>query len=290
MNLTNLRYFVTVAKLGSITRAAKATFVSESAVSKTIKQLEDELGVKLFDRQGRTIKLNQSGKIFFSYASDSLNLLDRGVSAVKSANNTETVPINVLFTVASPLIPTVAVKIKRTLPHVSLNIHQRTNFAKDFQQFDFIVSTKKIKDFTVIPLLTEELLVGSKAAINPVNDFVQAKELEKEDFIGESEDNELQQTIDHYLQKNELKFNFKYQSDEPATVRQLIMAGLGIGFIPQITWGKWVKSDQIRTARLLPHAPYRTIYLCSPHQELTPTQILFSNEIAAVFMQAKSTS
>lgn len=59
MNLTDLNYFVRVASIGSVTETAKLAYVSESAISKTIKQLEEEIGVKLFDRQGRTIKLNQ---------------------------------------------------------------------------------------------------------------------------------------------------------------------------------------------------------------------------------------
>ena len=62
MNLTTLKYFILVASLGSITEVAKEAYVSQSAVSKTIKQLEEEIGVELFDREGRTIKLNQQGK------------------------------------------------------------------------------------------------------------------------------------------------------------------------------------------------------------------------------------
>ncbi len=63
MNLTTLKYFISVASLGgSITEVAKEAYVSQSAVSKTIKQLEEEIGVELFDREGRTIKLNQQGK------------------------------------------------------------------------------------------------------------------------------------------------------------------------------------------------------------------------------------
>ena len=54
MNLTTLKYFISVASLGSITEAAQEAYVSQSAVSKTIKQLEEEIGVKLFDREGRT--------------------------------------------------------------------------------------------------------------------------------------------------------------------------------------------------------------------------------------------
>lgn len=133
MNLTTLKYFISVASLGSITEAAKEAYVSQSAVSKTIKQLEEEIDVKLFDREGRTIKLNQQGKLFYSYVSDSLNLLDRGIKAVQGSKNIDQSPLNVLFTVASPLISKIILRMQEVLPNISLNIHQKKYFRQRFR-------------------------------------------------------------------------------------------------------------------------------------------------------------
>lgn len=181
MNLTTLKYFISVASLGSITEVAKEAYVSQSAVSKTIKQLEEEIGVELFDREGRTIKLNQQGKLFYSYVSDSLNLLDRGIKAVQGSNQS---PLNVLFTVTSPLISKIILRMQEVLPNISLNIHQKNSFAKDLEQFDFIISTAKIPNFNSIPITTEKLLIGAKKGILPNKDFIELKELEKYIFVG----------------------------------------------------------------------------------------------------------
>ena len=54
-------------------------------IRKFCKPTSEEIGVELFDREGRTIKLNQQGKLFYSYVSDSLNLLDRGIKAVQGS-------------------------------------------------------------------------------------------------------------------------------------------------------------------------------------------------------------
>lgn len=289
MNLIGLKYFVSVASLGSVTEAAKRAFVSESAISKTIKQLEEEIGVKLFDRQGRTIKLNQQGKVFYTYVSDSLNLLNRGINAVRVNSINKTSEINVLFTVGSPLIPIIALKMQKLLPNVSLNIHQRTIFAKDLKQFDFIISSNKIADFTTIPLLREEIVIGWKRNFMRKKNMFNITELENFTFVGENDETELQQTINKFMLSNDLKLNFKYQSDEPATVREMIIAGLGIGFIPSVTWGEYFKnSNAIDIARIIPKSPHRIIYLNTPHQTLTDTQRLFSNEIANVLVEAQS--
>ncbi len=289
MNLTGLKYFVSVASLGSVTEAAKRAFVSESAISKTIRQLEEEIGVRLFDRQGRTIKLNQQGKVFYSYVSDSLNLLNRGINAVRVNSTNKTSEINVLFTVGSPLIPIIALKMQKLLPNVSLNIHQRTTFAKDLKQFDFIISSHKISGFTTIPLLKEEIVIGWKRNFMRKKNIFNINELENFIFVGENDETELQQTINKFILSNDLKLNFKYQSDEPATVREMIIAGLGIGFIPSVTWGGYFKnSNAIDIARIVPKSPHRIIYLNTPYQTLTDTQRLFSNEIANVLVEAQS--
>lgn len=283
MNLNHLKYFVALANLGSVTKVAEENYVSQPAVSKMIKQLETELGVKLFDRDGRTIKLNEAGKLFYSYVSDSLNLLNRGIKAVQNQQINQQKPINVLFTVASPLISQIILRMQKILPTLSLNIHQKNNFAKDLEQFDFIISTQKIPNFSSIPLITEEIKIGAKKGILPNKNFIEANELKKYVLIGLDQDMELQQTIEQYLAGQKLKLNYKYQSDEPATVRQLIASGLGIGFIPAVSWHNFDKPD-IVTAHLLPTPPQRTIFLNSPHANLNDAQRLFSNEIANAFL------
>ncbi len=96
----------------------------------------------------------------------------------------------------------------------------------------------------------------------------------------------LQQTIDQFLNAHKIKLNYQYQSDEPATVRQLIANGIGIGFIPAISWWDF-ETQNITKAHIYPEAPQRTIYLNSPHHNLTNAQRLFSNEIANVSLQER---
>ena len=64
MNFRQLEYVVEVNRCGSINRAAQALFISQPALSSSIKKLELELGVRLFERRGRHIELNTYGEIF----------------------------------------------------------------------------------------------------------------------------------------------------------------------------------------------------------------------------------
>ncbi len=68
LNFHHLRYFWAVAKDGNLTRAAKQLHVSQSALSTQIKQLEADLGQRLFQRTGRTLTLTEAGHVALSYA------------------------------------------------------------------------------------------------------------------------------------------------------------------------------------------------------------------------------
>lgn len=66
MELYQLKNFQTIARFENVSRAAEELNVSQPALSMTISQIESELGVKLFDRKGRSIKLNDAGKVFLN--------------------------------------------------------------------------------------------------------------------------------------------------------------------------------------------------------------------------------
>ena len=78
MELLQLKYFMTVAKLEKISAAAKALYISAPALSTSISRLEKELGVQLFDRYAKRIALNAQGEIFLRYVNQMFDTLDCG--------------------------------------------------------------------------------------------------------------------------------------------------------------------------------------------------------------------
>jgi LysR family transcriptional regulator, transcription activator of glutamate synthase operon len=83
MELQQLKYFQTVARLGHMTRAAEELYVSQPSLSRSIARLEQELGAPLFDRQGRRIRLNQYGEVLLrrvDFAFEDLELARREIT------------------------------------------------------------------------------------------------------------------------------------------------------------------------------------------------------------------
>ncbi len=83
MELLQLKYFLELARTEHLSRTAQKLMISPPSLSSTIKKLENELGVKLFDRSKQRIYLNENGKQFYSYVEQAIGLLDTGVALFK---------------------------------------------------------------------------------------------------------------------------------------------------------------------------------------------------------------
>jgi LysR family cyn operon transcriptional activator len=82
MELRHLRYFKALADCMNFTRAAERVHVTQSTLSHQIRQLEDELGVALFERTGKRVTLTAAGEMFLEYSVEALGAIDRGITAI----------------------------------------------------------------------------------------------------------------------------------------------------------------------------------------------------------------
>ena len=74
LNLKHLRYFWSVASQGSIARAAESLYLTPQTISGQLRDLEEQVGAKLFSREGRNLVLTDTGRLVFSYADEMFRL------------------------------------------------------------------------------------------------------------------------------------------------------------------------------------------------------------------------
>jgi LysR family pca operon transcriptional activator len=103
----HLRIFMEVARQRSVVNAAKVIHISQPAVTKTIGELERTLGVKLFEREGRGIKLTAHGEIFMRHAGSTVLSMQRAIDSVTSLGSATSPPVRIgaLPTVSSRVLP-----------------------------------------------------------------------------------------------------------------------------------------------------------------------------------------
>ena len=131
MELRHLRYFVALAEEGSFTRAARRTHVTQSTLSHQIRQIEDELGTRLFDRIGKRVVITTAGEALLETATRALREVDEGVRRVRAGPDplTGTLRIGATHTFNIKLNPDCLAAFLEAHPSVSVTV--RELFATD---------------------------------------------------------------------------------------------------------------------------------------------------------------
>jgi LysR family transcriptional regulator, cyn operon transcriptional activator len=120
MEIRQLRYFLDIAQTEHLTQSAHNLFVTQSTLSHGLRQLEDELGVKLFDRVGRGLRLSQPGAAFRAYAGRALQEIEAGRMALTEMAGLQsgTLTVGVIPTFLNTLVPGAVAAFSAAYPKV----------------------------------------------------------------------------------------------------------------------------------------------------------------------------
>src|ERR1700733_3121444 len=124
MELQQLKYFREVAEREHVTRASEKLFVSQSAVSRAVTQLEKELGVPLFYRQGRAVVLSPYGRIFLQHVTRALSILESGKRLLneQTGEDSGTVSLGFLHSLGIEMVPRLIKEYRRKHPRIQFTL------------------------------------------------------------------------------------------------------------------------------------------------------------------------
>ncbi|WP_282942984.1 LysR substrate-binding domain-containing protein [Paenibacillus sp. RC67] len=251
MELQQLIYFQQVAHSENITRTAGDLRVSQPALSKMIRTLEEELGASLFDRKGKRIELNTRGKKFLKRVEAALNELNEARNEIQDEEGEVKGTIRLSFDVASSIIPNLIREFRTLHPDVTFQLSQHDTYTAS-TNFDLCVTSLPIglhgTEKTV--LLNEEIVLAVPKD-NPLSNqaSLRLEQIANEGLISLKRGRSLREKTDAFCKVAGFIPRITFESDDPATVRALIRAGQGISFIPSITW-KGATDESIRLLRI----------------------------------------
>jgi DNA-binding transcriptional LysR family regulator len=124
MELQQLKYFREVAKREHVTRAAEKLFVSQSAISRAVSQLEEELGISLFYRQGRAVVLSRYGRVFLEHVTQALSILENGKRLLSEQTGKESgsVSLGFLHSLGIEMVPRLIKEYCRKHPKIQFTL------------------------------------------------------------------------------------------------------------------------------------------------------------------------
>jgi len=195
MELRHLRYFIEVALEENVTRAAEKLHVSQPALSRQVKDLEEELGFPLLVRTAKSVSLTEAGRVFLDEASEVLERLEQGIVRAREAAEGGGCEIHVGYapSLTVKILPPTIRAFQSEFPNVKVNLHDMSSeeMLEGFRDgsLDFVLMPeRKIKTVSGVcfeALKTEELClaVGLEHPFARL-DKVQMEKLKGEKLIG----------------------------------------------------------------------------------------------------------
>lgn len=244
MDLGKLYYFYIVAKYEHITRAAEELHISQPALSKHMKDLEGELGVPLFIKQGRNIVLTNFGAYLKEKAENVFGILKEVPEELEKMKGIakNTIRLNVLA--ASTVITDAIVSYKKKNKNVMFQVIQN----EEETDCDISVTTSSV-DFIRLPAFEKSYIMEEKIylAVPKKSEYaneesIDLRNVKNKGFVNLAGSRLFRVVCDKYCRLVGFEPKIVFESDSPIAVKNIIGAGAGIGFWPAFSWGK-VPSD-----------------------------------------------
>ncbi len=254
MDLLHLQYFKTVAKTQHITKAAEELMISQSALSKAIIKLEDDLGAALFDRSSSKIKLNSAGEAFLRHTNTIFHELELGRNEVLELVGPESGEVS-LATSVPGFLPDLMEQFLTT--HRSVRIHQAIMPLPTIKDplmhgdLDFAFSSSPIDSTGILwtPLLDEEiyLMVPASHRLAGCHDLY-LKDFKEDNFICPSAGYGPRNLTDELCAKAGFPPKITFEGTFPEMLGKLVSLQLGVGFISASTAKQFMNSTTDSTS------------------------------------------
>jgi DNA-binding transcriptional LysR family regulator len=241
MELLQLYYFQTVARFEHMTRAAEELQIAQPSLSKTISRLEEDLGVPLFERKNKQIKLNAFGRLFLDRVNQVFLELNEGKRELAELAGRMQKQITLAVSIPRVLPQLLGSFLKR-YPEIRFQQVLKSSASMKQQlekgEIDFCISSVPIEGEEIVwePLITEEIyLVVPPEHRLAKRDKVFLREVKDEPFISMNEGYGFRNLTDEFCREAGFVPNIAFEGDEPGVIGDLVRQGLGIAFIPEIT-------------------------------------------------------
>ena len=240
MELYQLKTFVAIAREGSLTRAAERVFTSAPAVSAQLKALEDELGVKLFERTPRGMILTEAGRKMLDEAERTLASATRMRSAAEQIRGAAQGLVR-FGTVVDPValrLGDVLVKLAERHPHVSLQLRQGLSYetltAVQNGELDcaYVLSdSEQVDGLELQRLGAVDLAITLPLAVAEARPELNLDQLVALPWVGTPPSCILRAHLDRLFAASGREFRPRQTADSETTMRSMVASGMGAGLL-----------------------------------------------------------
>ena len=242
INYESYKIFYVVALYGSITKAANSLYISQPAITKSIKKLETDLGITLFNRGPKGVTLTENGKIFYDFIKNGVESFMNGEHKLTSLKNLETgiIKIGASATVTRYFLLPFIEKFHILFPNIDISITNglTNNLISDLKKgsLDLLILN--------LPMIDDNDLVITQCAVlndcfagnldykKQINNPISLKELVNNfPIITQKEPSNTRAFLNSIMEKNNISFHPKFDIVSYALVKDFAKIGMGISYI-----------------------------------------------------------
>lgn len=242
MNLYQLRYFAELAREQHYTNAAQRLNISQPSLSHAISQLEEELGVQLFEKIGRGTRLTEYGSDFLQCVNRSLSILDNGIEDMqRHARGEGLIRLGFLTQLGVELIPSLASRFLSRNPDLKIDFTFHADRTPELleglkqQRFDLVFCARPVEseDFSCVPIDRQELvLIVQENHPLAAKERISLDETMQYPYIFFDNSTGLRPVIDELFEKIGKTPKIAYETDEEQVIFGLVSHGFGIAVTP----------------------------------------------------------
>lgn len=238
MELLQLKYFLAVAKSEHMTNTAKQLHIAQPALTQSIHRLEQELGVSLFERAGRGIRLSPAGAYVRDRVKPAMETLENVVRDVQLFQQGEQGVVRVGVHAASGVAIDGIAAYSELNPHVSFEITQDERE----RHRDVIVTTITPRGSSTVENAVEKTPFSERIGIavpasSALGNTASLADFASERFIALAGSRRFREVCDTFCARRAFTPHIAFESDNPLVVKKMIGLGLGVGFWPDHSWG-----------------------------------------------------
>jgi LysR family hydrogen peroxide-inducible transcriptional activator len=247
MEVHQLRYFCAVAETLSFTRAAAREQVAQPSLSQQIMKLEEELGVRLFDRLGRAVRLTEPGQLFLRRARLILGELRAAKEEVAEKQSTVSgkICVGVIPTIAPYFLPARIALFSRKFPNAAITVVEDVTvrlldrLRGGLVDMAVMALPARGHDLECYPLRTERLFaILPKGHALSRKRSLKMKELRDEPFLLLRDDHCFRDTAIEVCKNARILPQVVFESGQFSSILGMVAAGLGISIVPEMALEK----------------------------------------------------
>ena len=286
MDMEQLKYFQCMAEMEHMTHAAEELCISQSALSRSINRIEFQLGVPLFNREGRGLKLNRHGTHFLYRGTRILKEYEDAIREMKSITHPEfgEISFGFLHSLGTEMVPRIISSFKQLHPKVKFKLHQNSSGALLQQLVEGILDlclVTPMPNFVQIEfseIWKDRLYLALPPSHRLANcETIEMEQLVDEPFIFQKKGLGLRNRMDALCKEANFMPFIAFEGEEISTVLGLVAAGLGVTFVPAVSE---MKSFSLKFIPLTSTNAFRLVGVAYKKGHfLSPTILQFQNYI-----------